>query len=130
MDYLKARHILLNKKLYAENRNLRYGYGKVRFHQYIHETMEHFLAKAIITKLILKKKHGCLTEHELSDGRTIDVLQVINKNNIIGYEVENSDYKKPDVKGIDIQVIDLRKLPDNVKKAFKTLENYFKDQII
>jgi hypothetical protein len=130
MRYDIVRRRLNDKNLLIVNQDCKYGHDKLRPHSRgVHETMTHFMAKAMLFKLIYDKSDGVLTEHECPNGRVIDVLQLKQKS-IIGYEVENSDYDKCDVNGVDLIVIDLRKFPQEFADAVEVIKKNLEAWVI
>jgi len=131
-EYYKAKITIEKKGLAIARRDMELGYKKVRSHQYRYESFMHFISKSAISKIIgTRARQAFFTEFELPNGRTIDVLQVISPNEIVGYEIETSkDNKKNDIKEVPIITVDLRKAPKDVLEAFDILENYFKKFVV
>jgi hypothetical protein len=111
-------------------RNPLYGINKVKIHSHF-ETLEHFVSKAILTYLLFKNNNGTITEAEMRNGRSIDVLSVNDNENYVGYELESNGHNsKPDVEGVDIIEIDLRKMPDTAKKGMNDLMKWLEEFIV
>lgn len=124
--------IMEEMNLIPNNRELKYGWNKIRAHARRNETMEHFLGKSIVGKLILQKNDGMLTEHEFPNCQKADVLQLKMKDkSVTAYQIHHT-HEDPeiDVKGVGTIWININKAPQEVKTAFKTMENFFKDFIV
>ena len=131
MNYYEVCHRLSTKGLLCEGRDLKYGLNKVRSHQHRQETMAHFIIKAVVAKLAMAKGDNIVTEHELSQGGSIDVLQ-LKRRSEVAYEVESGSSKHsrnfpPGVDQIDIKISEL---PKEVLDAIKVLENHFSKVVI
>lgn len=124
MNYNRMMRILIRNNVKPNNVN------KVLIHS-TKETLEHFLVKSIITKLIFDKGDGVLTEAETLSGRIIDVIQVKNgSGEIIGYEVESLINRKEKVDGVDIIEIKLQNIPTETKENIFKLTRYLADRIV
>lgn len=130
MDFYRAKQILTKKGVLISNRDLGYGFNKIRSHQHKFESIPHFLSKCIIGKLILKQGDAVITEHEYPDGKQIDVLQIKRNGDLIGYQIETGNYEEKEFSNTDVITIDLRKAPKEVHQAFKILEKYFRRFIV
>lgn len=116
----------------VSNRFIYINWNKIRSHSHRFETFEHLMAKAAISKLVLKKKDGLLTEYQYPDCKVIDVLQ-IKKKELIGYEIIYGNKLKPSTekfRNTSIITVDLNRASEDVKQAFRTLENYFKKFVV
>ena len=130
MDFRTAWNILRNKNFIAKDRNLAYGYGKVKFHNRF-ESPEHFLMKSALAYAIFAKSgDGVVTELDLSDSRTVDVVQIKDANNIIGYEVESEKNEKMEVNGMDIIEVKLSRLSLKAKEGMKELMKVAEEAIV
>jgi len=130
MNYLELQRRLNDANLLIANRDFKYGLDRLRPHSRgAHETMSHFMAKAMLFKMIYDKKDGVLTEHECPNGRVIDILQIKNQS-IIGYEIENSKFDKSDVDNVDLIVVDLRKFPTEFFAAIEVIKNNLEAWVI
>jgi hypothetical protein len=110
-------------------RNPVYGINKVRFHNK-YETLEHFMAKALISMLIIRKEKGIITEAELRNGRVIDILQFNRKGEMVGYEINSGKPEKIEADGIDIVDIPLERMPEKSREGLKELEKWLVNYII
>jgi len=117
------------EKIFAERRNIRYGLNKVRYHNR-QESLEHFIAKAVATHIIFGKGNGVISEVYMIDGRCIDVLEINQKRELIGYEFENEKFDKSAVEGVDIFEVKLKNMPQLAKNGLKCLENWLKKQMM
>jgi hypothetical protein len=132
MNFEKTLLILTEKNILPERRKIGYSFRKVRTHSK-NETVEHFLTKSLISFLISKTKDSFLTEYEYPNSNRVDVLQVKTDKTLVGYQIESNSYPDYDEKYFPntlISVIELKKLPENVKNSFKILEDYFKKVIL
>ena len=132
MKYLQALMIMEKNNLMPQNRELKYGWNKIRAHSRRSETMEHFIGKAIVGKLIIQQGDGMITEHEFPNCQKADVIQLkMEDKSITAYQIHHT-HKDPeiDVKNVGTIWIDINKAPQEVKTAFKTLENFFKGFIV
>jgi len=82
--------------------------------------------------LINKKKGSVgLSEYEFPNVRYVDVLEITENKEIIGYDImTDEDIHKKTPNKLPIITIDLRKAPEKVKESFKILEDYFKKFIV
>lgn len=128
---LRDMSIILNKKeCMNKERKIIYGYNRVRIHNK-YETKEHFMTKALLTHMIFSRtRNGVMTEADMRDGRSIDVLQVAKNGDLVGYEIENGKNTKNDVDGVDFVEINLKKMPKKAKEGIKELENWLKVYLI
>jgi len=125
MNYDKLKSILHEKGVVSHN-NL----NKVCFHSQ-QESMEHFLAKAIISHIIFSKGNcGVVTEAEFENGRVIDILQVFPSGNCVGYEIEGTNNYKPNIEEIDIMEIKLNDIPYELKGNLKKLYDWLEVMIV
>jgi len=84
------------------------------------ESWKHYLAKCILSKILYDMNRPHFTEYELPNKTVVDVYEIIY-NTAIEFESVHSDKKealkiikaKPFVR--DIIVIDLGKIPDDIK---------------
>lgn len=130
MEFRETSRLLHQKECLRHMKYLGHYYSKCRIHNR-HETSEHFMAKAMLMFMIFSKgEKAVLTEVETRSGRTIDVLQVNKKGELVGYEIENTKNIKSGIAGIDIVEIPLKKLPKEAKAGLKVLENWLKEYAI
>jgi len=130
MNVHKGAWLLKNKNCLVERRDIYYGWNRIRSHSNKFESMEHFISKAVIGKLIIKKEDGMISEHEYPDGKVADILQVKKNGDLIAYQVETGNHEELEFQDTDTVYIDLRKMPEDVKESFKKLKNYFKRFIV
>ncbi len=125
MNYEKLKMILKGKGVVkAQNVN------RVCFHSQ-QENIEHFIAKAIISYIIFSKGNcGVVTEAEFKNGRVVDVLQVFPSGNCVGYEIEGTENRKPEIEGIDIIEVNLKDIPYELKGNLKMLYDWFNVMIV
>lgn len=129
MDFLKASYKL--RKLVSSRTRLKYVYNKVRWHNQ-YETREHFMTKAMLQFILMKKGDGTFSEFQAKNNRVVDVLQ-ITKKDIVGYEIEtnmNNIKGKKEINGVDIVPIDLNKMPKSVSNALKTFEKWAEKYVV
>jgi len=88
------------------------------------ESLKHFIAKAIIFKILRDRRRNVATEVETRNA-IVDVLDVDNR---IAYEVENG-FDEDDIIGLishkelrDIFLIDLKEIPNDVFEAEEFLK--------
>jgi len=131
MNYDRGMLILKEKDVFPYMRFpqysfLRYGWKKIRPHQYKRETFEHFVSKACLGKLILNLGDGLFTEYEYPNCNVIDVLQIKKRTKeLIGYQIETGYFKEKEFYNTDVIVINLKKAPKPVLDAFDILKDYF-----
>jgi hypothetical protein len=93
------------------------------------ETLDHWITKAIVFRLLRKMKHDVVTEFEITGMGVGDVLDLTNS---IQYEIETTSYQKFITDrakqyariGVDVIVIPLKKLPKNIKEREKALKEW------
>ncbi len=129
MKLPEIRWLLNRKNILAEDRKLEYGYNRIRAHNRW-ESEEHFITKALLSFKIMKHKDkAILSEAEMRNGRSIDVLQVSRKS-LVGYEIESSHNTKDDVEGVDFIEISLTKMPKKAKEGIKELSKWLNEFIV
>lgn len=125
MNYYKLKMILKSKGVVKSN-----NVDKVCFHSK-GESSIHFLIKSILAHMIFSTgNQGVVTEAEFEKGRVIDVLQVFPSGNCVGYEIEGTKNRKPDVEGIDIIEINIKEIPHEMKGNLKKLRDWLKVMIV
>jgi hypothetical protein len=89
------------------------------------ESMKHWIAKAMVFKILRERGRTVGTEIETKDG----IVDVIDVDNLIVYEIENSSNKMKKKKKLeqfkdfrDVFIIDLKSLPDKIKEMEKILK--------
>jgi hypothetical protein len=93
------------------------------------ETLDHWITKAIVFRLLRKMKHDVVTEFEITGMGVGDVLDLTNS---VQYEIETTSYQKFITDrakqyvrtGVDVIVIPLAKLSKNIKEREKALEEW------
>ena len=129
--YEKTCMLLENLDVVPERRELKYGYNRVRCHQPKFETWEHFMSKAGLLKLILDKGDTGFTEYQYPNSKICDVLQVkLKPKELITYQVENKKPTVQEFKNSSCMLVDLRKMPEEVEEAFKTIKKYLKQFVV
>jgi len=96
---------------------------------HVNETLDHWLTKAIVFRLLRRMKHDVVSEFEITGMGVGDILDLTNS---IQYEIETTSYPKyihDRAKqyirlGVDLIVIPLKKLPKNIKDREKALEDW------
>lgn len=130
MEFRETCYLIREKECLRHMKYLGHYYNKCRIHSRF-ETTEHFMAKAMLMFMIFSKgEKAVLTEVEMRNGRTVDVLQINKKGELVGYEIENVKNTKTGIDGIDIVEIPLRKMPREAKAGLKALENWLKEYVI
>lgn len=124
MDYYKLKMIIKGKGVVKSN-----NVDKVCFHSK-EESSIHFLIKSILAHTIFSTGNGVVTEAEFENGRVIDVLQVFPSGNCVGYEIEGTKNRKPDVEGIDIIEINIKEIPHEMKGNLKKLRDWIKVYVV
>jgi len=88
------------------------------------ESMKHFIVKAMLFKILREKGRNIGTEIEIRNG----IVDLIDFNNLIAYEIENGMSKKQIKEKIDnykavkdVFFINYNKAPENLKDAEKYL---------
>lgn len=102
--------------------------NKIAFHGTVNETTKHFIVKSMIGKIIHSEGEFFISEFEFRN-RVIDLFRIAN-GGFVKYEIANNIRKESlkedkEIPGMDI-LIDLNKVPDDLKK----MEKYLKDLII
>lgn len=115
---LRTNGVVLNEK----NKNCLFMHSS-------RESVEHWVIKSILFKLLRERGRTVGTEIEVRGG-IVDVLDV---DNFIGYEIESNINKKSVQQKLkrlwrlhDIVFIDIKKVPDSIKAT----EKYLRDIII
>ena len=93
------------------------------------ETIEHWIAKALVFRLLRRMNHNVITEFEITGMGVGDIFDLTTSTQ---YEIETISYPKyirDRAKqyiriGVDVIVIPLKKLPDDVKEREKALKEY------
>jgi len=90
------------------------------------ETLKHWVAKAIIFKILLDRGRNVGSEIEVGNG----ITDVFDSDNKIAYEIENDVSKfRREGRNLslfaanDVFVINLKRVPDEIGAAKKYLEN-------
>ncbi|MDO9536848.1 MAG: hypothetical protein Q7J68_00830 [Thermoplasmata archaeon] len=93
------------------------------------ETLDHWIAKALVFRILRKLKHDIVTEFEITGMGVGDVLDLTTS---VQYEIETISYPKYIRDraeqytriGVEVIVIPIRKLPDDIKEREKALMEY------
>jgi hypothetical protein len=93
------------------------------------ETLEHWVTKAIVFRLLRKLKHDVVTEFEVTGMGVGDVFDLTTS---VQYEIETTSYNKFVQRkrenftraGVEVIVIPLAKLPKDLKERKKVLEEW------
>ena len=96
---------------------------------HVNETLDHWLTKAIVFRLLRRMKHDVVTEFEITGMGVGDILDLTAN---VQYEIETTSYPKyiqDRAKqyirlGVDVIVIPLKKLPNDLKNREKALEDW------
>ena len=96
---------------------------------HMNETLEHWITKALVFRLLRKLKHEVITEFEITGMGVGDVLDLTTS---VQYEIETTSYskfierRKHDYEriGVEVIVIPLKKLPVGISQREKTLKQY------
>jgi len=96
---------------------------------YPSESMDHWITKALVFRLLRKLKHEVVTEFEITGMGLGDILDLTTS---VQYEVETISYPKyiqdrakQYVRiGVDVIVIPVGKLPKDLKQRNKALKEY------
>jgi len=129
MMYDQAVRLLKNNKILAEDRSIKYGLNRIRWHNR-NETIEHFISKAMLGFLILKNDKCIITEAECRNARQIDILQINKQGELVGYEIENNKNMKSDVESVDMFEIKLKDMPVKAREGMKELEKWLKGYLV
>lgn len=131
MNYPKGKFILESNNLLINNRDMMYGWMKIRAHQFLNESFLHFMVKATIGNVIGRGLEGFITEHDFPEGGTIDVLQIKKSGEIIGYQIETDrGYEIKEFPISNIIVIETFKFPRDILACFKKIETYIKKVVV
>lgn len=91
------------------------------------ESMKHWMAKAVLFKLIRDRGRTTGTEVEINGG----IVDVVDIDSLIGYEIESNPKKsviKSKLKRLwhlrDVFFIDASRVPDDIKGAEKYLKRF------
>ena len=93
------------------------------------ETLDHWITKALLFRLLRKMKHDVITEFEITGMGIGDVFDITTS---VQYEVETTSYSKfierrrqdYERTGVEVIVIPLAKLPVGLKEREKVLMDY------
>jgi hypothetical protein len=93
------------------------------------ETLDHWITKAIVFRLLRKMKHEVVTEFEITGMGVGDVLDLTNS---VQYEIETTSYpkyiqdraKQYARTGVDVITIPVGKLPKDIKERYKELKKW------
>ena len=96
---------------------------------HVNETLEHWIIKAMVFRLLRKMKHEVVTEFEITGMGVGDIFDLTAS---VQYEIETTSYPKyihDRAKqyiriGVDVIVIPIGKLPENIKEREKALKEY------
>ena len=108
----EAKHFLEQRgMLVPTKRKSSIALNKVKSNTPVHETPRHFLAKSIISFLLMKKKSGIVSNHELPDTKRIDVLELDEKKGVVrGFNIFDSEFTERhniDEKKWKLKIIDI-----------------------
>ncbi len=90
------------------------------------ETLDHWVTKALVFRILRKMKHNVVTEFEITGMGVGDVFDLATS---VQYEIETTSYskfiqrRKEDYArdGVEVIVIPLKKLPEGMKEREKAL---------
>jgi hypothetical protein len=93
------------------------------------ETLDHWITKALVFRLLRKMKHDVVTEFEITGMGVGDLLDLTTS---VQYEIETVSYpkyirdraKQYERIGVEVIVIPIGKLPDDIKEREKALREY------
>ena len=93
------------------------------------ETIDHWITKALVFRLLRKMKHDVVTEFEITGMGIGDLFDLTSS---VQYEIETLSYakhiqdraKQYQRIGIDVIVIPIKKLPKDIKEREKALKDY------
>ena len=93
------------------------------------ETLDHWIAKSLVFRLLRKLKHEVVTEFEITGMGVGDVFDLTAS---VQYEIETLSYAKHILDrakqyqriGIDVIVIPIKKLPKDIQEREKALKEY------
>ena len=93
------------------------------------ETIDHWITKALVFRLLRNMKHNVVTEFEITGMGVGDIFDLTTSTQ---YEIETTSYPKyirDRAKqyiriGVDVIVIPLKKLPADIKERCKALEDW------
>jgi UTP-glucose-1-phosphate uridylyltransferase len=124
ISFLQAEKLLASKGFVLNEKN-----KNCLFTNSGNESMKHWIVKAMIFKILRERKRTVGTEIETKNG----IVDVIDVDNLIVYEIENGLNKRKKKKKLrqlkdfkDIFIIDLKNLPDSLKK----LEEILNERIV
>jgi len=101
--------------------------NKLKMHS--NETLEHWITKALLFRMLRKMKHDVITEFEITGMGIGDVFDITTS---VQYEVETTSYSKfverrrldYERTGVEVIVVPLAKLPVDLKEREKVLKEY------
>ena len=93
------------------------------------ETIDHWITKALVFRMLRNIKHNVVTEFEITGMGVGDIFDLTAS---IQYEIETTSYpkyirdraKKYIRIGVDVIVIPIGKLPEDIKEREKALKEY------
>ena len=100
-----------------------------RLKMHVNETLDHWITKAILFRILRKMKHDVITEFEITGMGIGDIFDLTTS---VQYEVETTSHskflqrRKGDYSrdGVEIIVIPLARLPEDMKGREKELEGW------
>ena len=117
-ELLKENGIVINEN----NKNCLFLHNK-------NESMNHFIVKAILFKILRGKGRNVGTEIEIKNG----IIDLIDLDNLLAYEIENGISKKRIKEKVvnyqavkDVFFINCKKIPENLKG----IENYLREIVV
>ena len=96
---------------------------------HMNETLDHWITKSLVFRLLRKLKHDVITEFEITGMGIGDVLDLTTS---VQYEIETVSYSKSVKRkaeqytriGVEVIVIPLKNLPEDIKEREKALKEY------
>ncbi|MDO9538215.1 MAG: hypothetical protein Q7J68_07845 [Thermoplasmata archaeon] len=93
------------------------------------ESLDHWITKALLFRMLRKMKHDVITEFEITGMGVGDIFDLTTS---VQYEIETTSYskfiqrRKEDYSrvGVEVIVIPLARLPEDVKGREKALEGW------
>ena len=100
-----------------------------RLKMHVNETLDHWITKAILFRLLRKMKHDVITEFEITG---LGVGDLFDLTTSVQYEIETTSYskflqrRKEDYArdGVEVIVIPMARLPEDVRGRERELEGW------
>jgi len=128
MIYKQVIKALAKNNIRDKFKNYKYSINKLRLSKRF-EDKKQFMAKAMLSYLLLKRGEGILTEADLPNGRIIDLLRVKRNGEIIIYDFESNRMNNEPIEGIEEVKIPVSKMPQKIIDGLAEFERWIMEFI-